>query len=70
MVSKMQPNTAVRLIGINENYNSYEEIAHFYSLLDTKKGLTSDGEIVNRAQITGTINIDTISYANYVKLTN
>jgi hypothetical protein len=70
MVGKMKPNTAVRLIGINETYNSYEEIAHFYDILDTKKGLTADGETVVKAQITGTININTISYANYITLIN
>ena len=70
MVGKMKPNTAVRLIGINETYNTYEEIKHFYDILDNKKGLTADGETVNKAQITGTINIDTISYANKCTLEN
>lgn len=70
MVSQMRDNTTVRLIGINENYNTYEEIKHFYDLLDTKKGLTADGETVEKAQITGTINIDTISYANKCILEN
>lgn len=64
MVENMKPNTAVRLIGINETYNSYEEIKRFYDILDTKQGLTADGETTEKAQVTGTINIDTISYAN------
>lgn len=68
MLNQMKANTAVRLIGINENYNSYSDIKKFYDLLDTKKGLTADGEIVEKAQITGTINIDIISYANYMSL--
>jgi ribosomal protein L15 len=51
MVGKMKPNTAVRLIGINETYNSYEEIKHFYDILDTKKGLTADGETVDKASL-------------------
>jgi hypothetical protein len=67
MVGKMKPNTAVRLIGINETYNSYEEIKRFYDILDTKKGLTADGEIEEKAQVTGTINIQRITYAQYVE---
>ena len=68
MISQMKDNTEVRLIGINENYNSYEEIKHFYDLLDTKKGVTFEGETVDKAQVTGNIYIDEISYSNYVEL--
>lgn len=68
MVSQMKNNTAVRLIGINETYETAEQIKHFYDILDTKKGLAADGETVNKAQVTGTINIDTISYVNYTAL--
>lgn len=68
MVSQMKNNTAVRLIGINETYETAEQIKHFYDILDTKKGLAADGETVNKAQVTGVINIDTISYANYTSL--
>jgi hypothetical protein len=66
----MKPNTEVRLIGINETYNSYEEIKHFYDILDTKKGKTADSETVDKAQVTGIINIDTIAYADKVTLEN
>lgn len=68
MVEQMKDNTEVRLIGINETYNSYDEIKHFYDLLDTKKGVTFDGETVDKAQVTGTINIEIINYADKVKL--
>ena len=68
MVGKMKPNTAVRLIGINETYNSYEEVKRFYDILDAKKGLTADGEITEKAQVTGTIHIATIPYAEYIRL--
>jgi hypothetical protein len=68
MVSQMKNNTAVRLIGINETYETAEQIKYFYDILDTKKGLAADGETVNKAQVTGVINIDTISYANYTSL--
>ena len=68
MVGNMKPNTAVRLIGINETYNSYEEIKRFYDILDTKKGLTADGEITEKAQVTGIIHVATIPYAEYIRL--
>ena len=68
MVSQMKDNTEVRLIGINEKYNTYEEIKHFYDLLDTKKGVTFDGETTDKAQVTGNIYIDEISYSNYIEL--
>ena len=64
----MKPNTAVRLIGINETYNSYEEVKRFYDILDTKKGLTADGETTEKAQVTGTIHVATIPYAEYIRL--
>ena len=67
MVENMKPNTAVRLIGINETYNSYEEVKRFYDILDTKKGLTADGETTEKAQVTGTIHIpysNPIAYAD------
>ena len=67
MVENMKPNTAVRLIGINETYNSYEEVKHFYDTLDAKKGLTADGETTEKAQVTGTIHIpysNPIAYAD------
>ena len=73
MVGNMKPNTAVRLIGINEIYNSYEEIKHFYDILDTKKGLTADGETTEKAQVTGTIHIpysNPIAYADWKELSD
>ena len=68
MVVQMKDNTEIRLIGINETYNSYDEIKHFYDLLDTKKGVTFDGETVDKAQVTGRINIEIINYADKIKL--
>ena len=73
MIGKMKPNTAVRLIGINETYNSYEEIKRFYDMLDTKKGLTADGETTEKAQVTGTIHIpysSQIAYADWKELSD
>ena len=68
MVSRMKPNTAVRLIGINETYQTVDEIKRFYGMLDTKKGLTADGETVDKAQVTGKIYVPDIPYADYVEL--
>ncbi len=73
MVGKMKPNTAVRLIGINETYNSSEEIKHFYDILDTKKGLTADGETTEKAQVTGTIHVpysNPVAYSDWKELSD
>jgi hypothetical protein len=68
LVAQMKYNSAVRLIGINETYSKWEDIRDFYNLLDTMKGLDSEGLIVDKAQVTGTIKVKTVPYANYVEL--
>lgn len=69
-IKNMKPGTEVRLININETYDSWEEIKEFYDLLDRHYGINfNDSPIRPKAQVTGIINIDTISYRNYIELT-
>ena len=69
-IRNMKPGTEVRLININETYDSWEEIKEFYDLLDRHYGINfNDSPIRPKAQVTGIINIDTISYRNYIELT-
>ena len=65
MVDKLKPNSAVRIIGMNETYQNWEEIEVFYNKLDTMKGLDSEGEVVDKAQVTGTIHIEHVPYERY-----
>jgi hypothetical protein len=65
MVDKLKSNSAVRIIGMNETYQNWEEIEAFYNKLDTMKGLDSVGEVVDKAQVTGTIHIEHVPYERY-----
>ena len=69
-IKNMKAGTEVRLININETYSSWEEIKEFYDLLDRHYGINfNDSPIRPKAQVTGIINIDTISYKKYIELT-
>jgi hypothetical protein len=69
-IKNMKAGTEVRLININETYSSWEEIKEFYDLLDRHYGINfNDSPTRPKAQVTGIINIDTISYKNYIELT-
>ena len=71
-IKNMKKDTRVSLIGINETYNSWEEVKEFYDLLDRHHGIdkTNSGRIPEKPQVTGIINIDEISYAKYIELTS
>lgn len=68
LVAQMKYNSAVRIIGMDESYESWEEIKAFYELLDTMSGLDYEGVTVNKAQVTGKIYVPNIPYADYVEL--
>ena len=69
-IKNMNPGTEVRLININETYNTWEEIKEFYDLLDRHYGINfNDSPTRPKAQVTGVINVDTISYRDYAVLT-
>lgn len=68
LVAQMKYNSAVRIIGMNETYESWEDIKAFYELLDKMSGLDSEGETVDIAQVTGKIWVPDIPYADYVEL--
>ncbi len=60
----------VRYYGFSMTVQKAEEIEALFKLLDTKQGKRDDGTLVQDAQVGGTIYINTISYADYMKLTN
>lgn len=68
LVAQMKYNSAVRIIGMDERYGSWEEIKAFYELLDTMSGLDSEGLVLDKAQVTGKIWVPDIPYADYVEL--
>ena len=68
IISHMPEGAAVRLIGFSQHVGSTEELKAMYDLLDTMAGLNAQGEDVPKAQINGSLYIDTITYANWVEL--
>lgn len=69
-IMEMAPGSAVRVIGFENTFNATEDIENLYDLLDTMKGINAQGEDVDKAQISGKIHIDTITYADWVRLSN
>jgi len=69
LVNGMEEGTQVRLIDINQKYNSLEEVNNLYNKLDTLKGTDAQGRLVDKAQIQGKIHINTmITYAEWKAL--
>ena len=79
-IKNMKEGTEVRLININETYEdtyvdgklvpAWEQVKKFYDLLDRHYGINfNDSPVRPKAQVTGVINIDKISYKNYIELT-
>ena len=79
-IKNMKEGTEVRLININETYEdtyvdgklvpAWEQVKEFYDLLDRHYGINfNDSPVRPKAQVTGVINIDKISYKNYIELT-
>lgn len=79
-IQNMKAGTQVRLININETYEdtyvngtlvkAWEQVKEFYDLLDRHYGINFNNSSTKpKAQVTGIINIDTISYKDYIELT-
>ena len=67
-VSKIPAGAAVRLIGIDTEFSSTEEITQFYNRLDEMSGINQLGDNVETAQVTGIIHIKEIYYADLMRL--
>ena len=61
ILSNMVVGGRVRIIGFNYTFESVSAINTFYDLLDTMRGLDENGNNVDKAQLMGTIHIDTIT---------
>lgn len=58
----------VRIIGFNYTFESVSAINTFYDLLDTMRGLDENGNNVDKAQLMGTINVDSLTGAELLSL--
>lgn len=68
IVSQMKEGSNVRLININESVSDVSIIKGFYDQLDLMKGKDAKGDTVAKAQVTGKIAVNTISYSDYIEL--
>lgn len=68
MLTKMKAKSSVRLIGIDETFDDVNKIKELYDILDTMSGLDNTGSYVAKAQVTGTIHINEITYKDWVTL--
>ena len=68
LVAQMKYNSAIRIIGMDERYDTWEELAEFYSLLDKMSGLDYEGITTKKAQVTGKIYVPHIPYAEFTEM--
>ena len=61
ILNAMPANSRVRIIGFNKTVASADEIHDFYDKLDTMRGLDENDNNVDKAQVSGTIHIDSIT---------
>ena len=61
MVRAIAAGSRVRLIGFNWTLNSVDDILALYNTLDTMRGLDESGNNMDKAQLSGTINVDSIT---------
>ena len=61
-------NSRVRLIGFDWTQNSVDDIRTLYDKLDTMRGLDENGNNTDKAQVMGTIHIDSLTGAELAEL--
>lgn len=68
MVQAIAAGSRVRIIGFDWSFDNVDNINAFYDVLDTMRGLDESGNNVDKAQLMGTIHVDTITGAEMVAL--
>ena len=61
ILEQMPANSRVRIIGFEKTVASVNEIHSFFDKLDTMRGLNENGDNVDKAQVSGTIYIDSLT---------
>lgn len=54
-------NSRVRLVGFDRTFESAEEVLTFYDFLDTMRGLDENGNNLDKAQVSGTVRVDSVT---------
>lgn len=68
VLNAIPESSRVRVLGFKMEVNSVDEILTFFDRLDTMRGLDENGNNVDKAQISGTIKIDSITGAELAAL--
>lgn len=68
ILNEIKPNSLVRLLGIEMNIDTAEEIFSLYDKFDTFKGLDEQGNNLDKAVISGTIHCGTITGAELLQM--
>lgn len=68
ILNAISSNSRVRLIGINWTMTDAEDILALYDRLDTMRGLDENGNNVDRAQLSGTITVDSLTGAQLASM--
>ena len=69
ILDDIQTNSRVRIIGFEKTVSAVSEIEEFYNQLDSMRGLDESGNTTDKAQVSGTIHISTMTGAKYSELT-
>ncbi len=70
ILESIPANSRVRLIGINWSFDSYTEACAVLDILDTMRGLDENNNNVDKAQVSGTIHIPTLTGTELETLQN
>lgn len=68
ILSMIPENSRVRVLGVKMEVDNIDEIENLYNRLDTMRGLDENGNNVDKAQMSGTITIDTVTTAELARL--
>jgi hypothetical protein len=63
ILMQMPANSRVRLIGFDWSFESATDVLSLYDYLDTMRGLDENGNNMDKAQMQGTIRIDSLTGA-------
>lgn len=68
ILAAMPEKSRVRLVGFDWTYDSAEEILALYDRLDTMRGQTETGANADKAQLSGTIRVDSLTGAELAEM--
>ena len=68
ILDDIQTNSRVRIIGFNKTVSAVSDIEDFYDQLDSMRGLDESGNTTDKAQVSGTIHISSMTGAKYTEL--